>query len=211
MGSAWRTRRFIALVVCAVVSGCSSPAEPAVHRSTRGRSGYAGGAALVVESHAPEQPVVLDRFPDGLLLQELRHRVHLAPRPRAPSRHPLRRPLLADTLDGPVLLVGTSSGSANIGGPPCCLPDEREVDLGGRDGLLIHDADRTWVNVEPGSESDHVQFVVARGVSDDDLIAAAAGADFSTGTATLSEDAVPAGLAPLIAGSPTDGPYTCTP
>jgi hypothetical protein len=63
------------------------------------------------------------------------------------------------------------------------------------------------VNVDPGSASDHVQFVVARGVSDDDLIAAASGADFSTATAALSEEAVPEGLAPLIAGSPTDGPF----
>lgn len=152
--------------------------------------------------------MVLDRFPDGLLLQELRHTPAISRPGYEPARATLYGdPSVPDPLDGPVLLVGTSSGSAFLGGPPCCLPGEREVDLGGREGLLIHDADRTWVNVEPG-QSDHAQFVVARGVSDDDLIAAASGADFSTATAALSEDAVPDGLAPLVAGDPADGPCT---
>jgi hypothetical protein len=203
-----RKGRLSAFLVCAVLSGCASPTE-----STRAPADpgpvrpAAGGAVLEVDAQHLEQPVVIDEIPDGLILRELHYNVDGA------DYEPLRAtlygdPTLADTLDGPVLLVGTSSGSAIIGGPPGGLPGEREVDLGGREGLLIHDADRTWVNVDPQSWSDHVQFVVARGVSDDDLISAAAGADFSTATATLSEDAVPAGLAPLVAGSPTDGPYT---
>ncbi|MET0763743.1 MAG: hypothetical protein ABWY29_02680 [Blastococcus sp.] len=114
---------------------------------------------------------------------------------------------LCDTLDGPVLLVGTSSGSATMGGP-ASPPGDREVDLGDRDGWVVHDADRTWVGVvEPDSE-DYVQFVVGRGLDEDALIAAAAGADFSTPTATLAPDAVPDGLAPLVAGSPSDGPFS---
>ncbi|TQN42991.1 hypothetical protein FHU33_2411 [Blastococcus colisei] len=203
-------RRIAAVLAVTVLSGCATPAgSPAVPVDPGPVRPAAGGAALVAEAHAPEQPVVLDRFPDGLLLQELRHNEAVAHPGYEPARATLYGdPTLADTLDGPVLLVGTSSGSAFLGGPPCCLPGERQVDLGGRDGLLVHDADRTWVNVDPGSFSDHVQFVVARGVSDDDLIAAAATADFSTATAALAADAVPAGLAPLIAGSPADGPFT---
>jgi hypothetical protein len=200
--------RLSALLVCAVLSGCASPAESARAPVDPGPvRPAAGGAVLEVDAQDFLQPVVIDEIPDGLILRELHYN------PAGADYEPYRAtlygdPSLADTLDGPVLLVGTSSGSAFIGGPPGGLPGEREVDLGSREGLLIHDADRTWVNVDPDSASDHVQFVVARGVSDDELIAAAAGADFSTATATLSQDAVPAGLAPLIAGSPTDGPYT---
>jgi hypothetical protein len=207
VGPDLRKRWIPALLVCGVLSACGvpngssgAPADPGPVRPA------AGGADLVADPQHLEQPVVIDAIPDGLILRELEY--NLAGADYEPYRATLYGdPSLADTLDGPVLLVGTSSGSAIIGGPPCCLPGERRVDLGGREGLLIHDADRTWVNVDPG-QSDYVQFVVARDVSDDDLIAAAASADFSTPTATLAADAVPDGLAPLIAGSPTDGPYT---
>jgi len=201
-------RPITALTAIALLCGCAAPNGSARAPLDPGPvRPAAGGAALVVDAQHLEQPVVIDAIPDGLIIRELEY--NLASGDYVPHRATLYGdPAHADTLDGPVLLVGTSSGSAIIGGPPCCgRPGERRVDLGGHEGLLIHDADRTWVNVDPG-QSDYVQFVVARGVSDDDLIAAAAGADFSTGTAALAADAVPAGLAPLIAGSPTDGPFT---
>src|SRR5687767_16008326 len=74
VGSAWRTRRFIALVVCAVVSGCSSPAEPARAPVDPGPvRPAAGGAALVVDPQHLEQPVIIDAIPDGLIIRELEY------------------------------------------------------------------------------------------------------------------------------------------
>lgn len=200
-------RRVLALLAVAVLSACAAPAgSPAAPADPGPARPSAGGAVLAADSENLELPVVIDAIPDGLILRELEYN------PPASEYQPSRAtlygdPSLVDTLDGPVLLVGTSSGSATIGGPPGGLPGAPRVDLGGREGLLVRDGDRTWVNVEPDSSSDYVRFVVARGISDDDLIAAAAGADFSTQTVTLSADAVPDGLAPLIAGSPTDGPF----
>ena len=200
-------RRITALTAVALLCGCAAPNDSARAPLDPGPvRPAAGGAALVADPQHLEQPVVIDSIPDGWIIRELEY--NLVGADYEPYRATLYGdPSLADTLDGPVLLVGTSFGSANIGGPPCCLPGERRVDVGGREGLLVHDADRTWVNVEPG-QSDYVQFVVGRGLDDDAVIAAAAGADFSTSTATLAADAVPDGLAPLIVGSPTDGPST---
>jgi hypothetical protein len=113
-------------------------------------------------------------------------------------------PRLADTLDGPVLLVGTSSGSAR-NGPPYDVPGERAVDLGGRPGRVIPDTDRTWVVIDG---NDYLEFVVGRGIGEDELIAAALGADFASAIPTLAPDDVPAGLQPLVAGSPPDGVWS---
>ena len=100
----------------------------------------AGGEPLVVDSLPIEAPMVLDPIPAGLHVRELEI---YGPIP-APTRFERRRctaTSLDDTLDGPVLLVGRSSGSAFIGGPPCC--EGRTVDLGNREGLLVHDGDRS--------------------------------------------------------------------
>ena len=45
--------------------------------------------------------------------------------------------------------------------------------------------------------NDYIEFVVGRGIDEDELIAAARGADFGSATATVAPDAVPAGLEPL--------------
>jgi hypothetical protein len=187
------------------VSGCAgrldagrAPADPGPTRPA------AGGTVLEVDPQYPEQPIVLDAIPDGLTLQSLRSD------PPASEFSPYRAvlygdPSLPDTLDGPVLLLGTSSGSASIGGPPLDRPGDRKVDVGNRPGWVVHDAARTWVGM-PGDGEDIVQFVVGRGLDDDALVAAARGADFTSQTPTLAQGAVPASLEPLIASSPSDGP-----
>jgi len=200
-------RPITALTAIALLCGCAAPNGSARVPLDPGPVRPAGGgAALVVDAQHLEQPVVIDAIPDGWIIRELEY--NLAGADFVPYRATLYGdPSLADTLDGPVLLVGTSSGSAIIGGPPEGRPGDGEVDLGGETGWLVHEADRTWVGMD-GDGEDYVEFVVGRGIDDKALIAAAAGADFSTDTAALAADAVPAGLAPLIAGSPTDGPYT---
>jgi hypothetical protein len=198
------------LLAVFLVGGCggagSPPAAPVDPGPVRPA---AGGEPLVVDSLPIEAPMVLDPIPAGLHVRELE--IFAA----GPGPDPFRTatlygdPSLADTLDGPVLLVGRSSGSASIGGPPCC--EGRTVDLGDREGLLVHEADRTWVNIDPG-RPDYVEFVVGRGIPDDALITAAAGAGFGTDmapeTATLAPQAVPPGLEPLVVGAPADGPFT---
>jgi hypothetical protein len=203
-----RDPRVVALVAAVVLCGCAAPAAPLRTPVDPGPvRPDAAGAALVAEAQALERPIVLDRIPDGLVLQELHADVsELSGGFEAPRATLYGDPALDDTLDGPVLLVGTSGGSANIGGP-AYFPGDREVDLGDRDGWVVHDEDRTWVGVVDPNSTDYVQFVVGRGIDEDSLIAAAAGADFSGATATLAPNAVPDGLTPLIAGSPSDGPY----
>jgi hypothetical protein len=193
------TLTLLVVAGCAArVDGGDAPADPGPGRPA------ARGADLVVDPQYPEQPMVLDAIPDGLVVQSLRSD------PPSSEYSPYRAvlygdPSLADTLDGPVLLLGTSAGSASIGGPPLNRPGDRKVDVGDRPGWVVHDSARTWVGMA-GDGEDSVEFVVGRGLGDDALVVAARGADFSSQTPTLAPDAVPAGLEPLIAGSPSDGP-----
>nr|MBA2554479.1 hypothetical protein [Geodermatophilaceae bacterium] len=115
-------------------------------------------------------------------------------------------PDLGDTLDGPLLLVGSTARSASIGGPPGSAEDGRVVDLGDHDGFLIGEADWTWV-ADTSDGQDYVEFVVGRGVDDQELIRAAAGAQFTGNSTAIAADSVPAGLQPLISAGGRDGPY----
>ena len=196
----------LAVVVVAGATGCGDAADDAGAPGSVAGEGPArpgaGGADLVVDALPLEAPVILDPVPEGLLLTGL---AYDAPdESYEPSRATLYGdPDLADTLDGPVLLVGTSSGSATIAGPPYDVPGERDVDLGGRPGRVVPDTDRTWVVIDG---PDSIAFVVGRGIDEDALVEAARGADFGSATASLAPDSVPAGLEPLVAGSPQDGP-----
>ena len=192
------------------LNGCADPADDARAPGSVAGEGparpAAGGDDLVVDALPLEAPVVLDPVPDGLLLTGLGYD------PPDDGDETARATLygdpdLADTLDGPVLFVGTSSGSATIAGPPYDVPGEREVDLDGRTARVVPDTDRTWVVFE---SSDYTEFVVGRGIDEDDLVAAARGADFESATATLAPDAVPARLVPLVAGSEPDRPGAYT-
>lgn len=188
------------------LSGCADPSDDAGAPGTEAGEGparpAAGGEDLVVDALPLEAPVILDPVPDGLLLNGLGYD------PPDSSYEPARATLygdpdLTDTLDGPVLLVGTSTGSATIAGPGYEAPGE-QVDLGsGRTGRVVPDSDRTWVVIEG---NDYTEFVVGRGIDEDELVAAARGADFASATTALGPDAVPAGLEPLVAGSAQDRP-----
>jgi len=89
------------------------------------------------------------------------------------SRPPLRSlsAAPADNLDGPLLVVGSSGGSACLGGPPGGPDEGRTVDLGSRDGFFIEEAGLTWIG-DVSHGQDYVAFVVARGVPEAELIAA---------------------------------------
>ncbi|RBY79947.1 hypothetical protein DQ240_21885 [Blastococcus sp. TF02A-26] len=195
----------LAAVLAAGVTGCAETGDDAAAPAPTAGVGPdrpgAGGDELVVDPLPLDAPVLLDRVPDGLLLTEFSYQAPDA------GYEPFRAtlygdPALTDTLDGPVLLVGTSSGSAQIGGPRYEAPGQ-QVDIGGRTGAVVADGDRTWVVIQ---SNDYVEFVVGRGIDDDELVEAARGADFESPTATVAPDAVPAGLEPLIAGGPPDGP-----
>lgn len=193
----------LAGVLAVGLSGCADAGDDArapVAPGTGPDRPGAGGEELAVDPLPLEAPVLLDPVPAALEAVELGYTP-----PEGNSgwgRGTLYGdPALADTLDGPVLLIGGSGGSAQIGGPRYEAPG-RDVDLGGRTARVVPDGDRTWVVFQG---NDTVDFVVGRGIAEDDLVEAARGADFGT-TATIAPDAVPAGLAPLVVGGPPDGP-----
>jgi len=190
----------VALTSCAGTTG--APADPGPVRPS------AGGPETVVDAEPLTAPVVIDPLPAGVTVRALTQDPAELRWPRATL---YGEPALTDTLDGPVLLVGSSAGSARIGGPPLGREGDQRVDIGGQEGWLVHDGDRTWV-AWPGYGEDYVEFVVGRGIDDDALIRAARSAhiDAVTGnpTATVAADAVPEGLEPLVSGAPQDGPYT---
>lgn len=168
----------------------------------------AGGDDPFVHARPPDVPLVIDPVPPGMSvarvsLTDVTHGV-------GDTATLYGDPGLSDTLDGPTLLVGVSTGSAVVGGPRLTGPT---VPLGDGTGHLVSDGDRTWV-AGPGEAPDQVYYVVARGVPDADLIAAAAGADFGDPAdsvaypPTLADDAVPPALAPLVTGRPGDGPFS---
>lgn len=204
----------LAAVLVAGLAACAGPADDAGAPGQVAGEGPArppaGGEELVVDEQPLEAPVVLDPVPDGLLLTGLSYdpAPQLVANQSSGSYEPSRAtlygdPALADSLDGPVLLVGTSSGSATIAGPGYDAPGE-QVDLGGgRTGRVVRDTDRTWVLVDG---NDYREFVVGRGIDEEDLVAAARTADFASATAALAPDVVPDGLAPLVVGSPQDRP-----
>ncbi|MBA2414443.1 MAG: hypothetical protein H0V64_00795 [Geodermatophilaceae bacterium] len=115
-------------------------------------------------------------------------------------------PAVADTLDGRTLLVSSSSGSAAIGGPSRRDADE-SVRVGGYDGWLVHERGRTWVGWEPGPDTVH--FVGGRGLTDNEVIAAAQGAILDGTAASIEPDAVPDGLELMLAAGTSDGPRFC--
>jgi hypothetical protein len=202
-------------VLLATVTGCAGTADDAGAPGSVAGEGparpAAGGEDLVVEEQPLEAPVVLDPVPDGLLLTDLSYDPpgsYLLYNESSGRYEPSRATLygdpdLADTLDGPVLLVGTSSGSATIAGPGYDAPGEQVELGGGRTGRVVPDTDRTWVVIE---HNDYTEFVVGRGIDEDELVAAARGADFDSATTALAPDVVPDGLEPLVAGSPQDRP-----
>lgn len=215
MTSTTRVRAaLLAVSVSAVLSGCGDGADDGGAPGSVAGEGparpAAGGDDLVVDALPLEAPVVLDPVPDGLLVTQVSYNplgsgsdYEAESGGYEPGRATLYGdPDLADTLDGRVLLVGTSEGSASLAGPGYDAPG-KDVDLGGRTGRLVQEGDRTWVVVDG---NDYREFVVGRGIGEDELVEAARGADFGSTTATLDDDAVPAGLAPLVTGSPTDGP-----
>lgn len=196
----------LAVAVVAGATGCGDAADDAGAPGSVAGEGparpAAGGGDLVVDALPLEAPVVPDPVPAGLLVTDVSYN----PQPGGSGGACATLygdPELADTLDGQVLVVGSSSGSAHGGPPPSGSPGEREVDLDGQVGRLVPDDDRTWVAI---NGNDHVDFVVGRGIGEDELVAAAGGADFSSAPSSLSADAVPAGLEPLVAGCPGDGP-----
>ena len=118
-------------------------------------------------------------------------------------------PSLDDTLDGPVLLVGRSSGSASIGGPPCC--EGRTVDLGDREGLLGarrrpdlgEHRPRTLGLRRVRRRPRHSRRRADRGRG-----RAGFGTDMAPETATSRRKRSPRAWQPLVVGAPADGPFT---
>lgn len=189
-------------VVLLAACGTAPTASPALEDNGPDRPA-AGGPELVVDGQALGAPVVLDEVPNGLGVWGVRYS-------RSEDGYPPQRatlygdPSFADTLDGPLVLVGTSEGSASLGGPPEPAGDGESVDLGSRDGFLKRSGDLTWIGI-PGN--DYVEFVVGRGVADEELIRAAAGAQFTGDSTAIATDSIPAGLEPLISAGGRDGPY----
>lgn len=190
----------LALTAVLVVAACS-PGTPAQDEGPR--RPRAGGDELVVEVAALDVPLVLDAVPAGMRVTE-------AVLGSPPDSYPpalatlYGDPDLPDTLDGPVVFVGRSSGSANTAGPRVDASARQEVDLGSRSGWLAHAGDRTWVTFDVEGQ-DYVEFVVARGLSDAEVLTAARTATFGE-VSQLDADMLPDGLEALVQATPTDGP-----
>ncbi len=204
----WMRRRaefgLSASIAVLMLAGCgaAAPVAPPSLEDNGPDRPPAGGPELIVDGQPLAAPVVLDEVPAGLRVWG----VDYNPSDDRPPAHRITLygdPSFADTLDGRLVLVGSSSGSASLGGPPGGAADGESVDLGGKDGFLIRSGELTWIGI-PGNDS--VEFVVGRGVGDEELIRAAAGAQFGAVTATIAADSVPAGLEPLIAAGGRDGP-----
>lgn len=163
------------------------------------------GEPLVVEYGAIGSPVVLDPLPEGfevdvLSLDEVYSDGFV------PEATLYGDPTFDDTLDGRVLLVGDSSGSAYLGGAPRGMPDERQLDIGRLGGWLTHDGARTYVGLEV-DEPDYAQFLIGRGLTDEEMIAVAETATFE-GVARVDPGSLPDGMQPLIESGPGDGPFS---
>ncbi|SOC51990.1 hypothetical protein SAMN05660748_3916 [Blastococcus aggregatus] len=132
----------LAAVLVASLAGCADTADgEAVAPGSVAGVGtprpWAGGEELVVDPLPPATPVVLDPVPDGLLVTNASDDLTSGSGGGCATLY--GDPALTDTLDGPVLLVGSSSGSAH-GGPTPGGAGAREVDLGGgRTGTVIPD------------------------------------------------------------------------
>lgn len=197
------------LAVCSAVlliaaCGTAPGASPPLGNGGPDRPSAVGEALEVIAQNL-DAPLVLDPIPGGLRVEELSYNPPDSGYPQ-PTTTLYGDPSLADTLDGPVLLVSASGGSAYIGGPPGAAEDGRPVDIGGEEGFLLQHDDRTWVGI-PSDRDDYNEFAVGRGVSDEELIRAAAGAEITEQTATIADNAIPSGLQPLTTGGSRDGPF----
>jgi hypothetical protein len=161
-----------AVAAALIIVGCSNTIITSAPLRDNGPDRpTAGGDELVVDAQQLDAPLVLDPLPAGLSVLESAYNPPDDGYP--PSQATLYGdPTFTDTLDGPVLLVGSSSGSAVIGGPPGSAEDGRPVEFGLADGFLLKEGDRTWVSI-PTEGQDYTQFVVARGVPEDQLVRAA--------------------------------------
>ena len=215
--------RFLPVVSMLVLAGCSGAAEPIPEAPSAGAPSALPTTPLrsplepvdvddvVVVAAPPITPLVLDPVPDGVKFR----RVTAGPieQPSADfdqftsSATLYGDPHAADPLGGPVLLIGTSSGSATIAGPRTDVAGTHpvDIDIGFGGATFVPDGDRSWVMIPAGYE-DYAAFVIGRGVSEDELVAAARAADFLGAPPTIDAGSLPAGLVTLVAGVPGDGP-----
>jgi hypothetical protein len=173
--------------------------------------GDAGSAAAAepvdVPVRPPAQPLVPGDLPPGFRVS----RVDVGDGELSPTRALLLGPPDRDPTDAdaPLVVVGSSSGSASIAGPHD-VP-RREVDDLGVDGpagsYVAVDGPWTWVvfNAEGRCHQDCLDFVAGRGVDEDDLIAVARATDFGEGAPEADPDALPDGLVPLATVPGADG------
>jgi len=136
-----------AVAAALIIVGCSNTIITSAPLRDNGPDRpTAGGDELVVDAQQLDAPLVLDPLPAGLSVLESAYNPPDDGYP--PSQATLYGdPTFTDTLDGPVLLVGSSSGSAVIGGPPGSAEDGRPVEFGLADGFLLKEGDRTWVSI----------------------------------------------------------------
>jgi len=168
----------------------------------------AGGDELVVDAQQLDAPLVLDPLPAGLSVLESAYNPPDDGYP--PSQATLYGdPTFTDTLDGPVLLVGSSSGSAVIGGPPGSAEDGRPVEFGLAVGFLLNEGDRTWVASLQKARTTPSSWSPGECPRTSWCALPNGGLQHPDGD-YCCVDAVPPGLEPLIVGSPQDGPLPTT-
>ena len=212
MGRGPSVRRvLLTAATLSLVSACASPLPPQGNPTDdRGpqRPTAVGGDPQVTAERLAE-PILLDEIPTPLRVTSVNYNEggRFADGESTLYADPDR----ADTRDGPLLIVGYGSGSACLPGPPESA-DTEDVDLGEYDGRLTRIGEYVFVG---SYGNDVVSFVLARGVPEDEVVAAAAtlnpesggGADGDQGTA-LPPEAVPAGLAAVMTGPGDSGAFS---
>ena len=175
-----------------------------------GPASGAAGEPVDVVPRPPARPLVPGELPAGFRVS----RVAVGDEDPRQSRALLLGPAGRDpaAVDAPLVVAGSSSGSASIAGPydvPRRTVDDLGVD-GPAGSYVAYDGPWTWVvfNAEMDCYEDCLDYVAGRGIDDDDLVAIARATDFGDARPQVDPAALPGDLVPLATVPPADGVRT---
>ncbi len=174
-----------------------------------GSASVGAGALADVAPVPPAAPLVPATLPDGFHISDVdlggevqTTRALLIGPPDREADDPLE----------PLVVVGSSNGSASIAGPSG--GDRQPIDDLGVDGpagsYVVDDGPWTWVvfNADADCYEDCLDYIAGRGVDGDDLVAIARATEFGEERPSVDPAALPDGLVPLATAPAPDGVLT---